>query len=193
MLINKNIALQNKIEALEIKNILAECENNKSLRRLRHDVINQNFTVDMLLQKGDIASAREFIGGGQSRLEGIIPNNFCANYIINGILIYENRKCKDLGFDLDITANVSQSDLKCSDEELCIIFNTLFELAIKNTSDKKIKLDCKKINSALCIFLSFNSKSKSLKLKNIKSIAEKHNGKVNASNKDGKAEIKIFI
>ncbi|MDD6567734.1 MAG: hypothetical protein PUF01_02695 [Eubacteriales bacterium] len=193
VLIIQNIKLKKENEALEIRNILAECENNKRLRKLRHDVINQNFTVDMLLQKGDSKAARDFLSGRESRLEGIIPKNFCANYIINGILLFENNKCEENKVTLNCKANVANDDLKPSGEELCIIFDTLFNLAIKNTKDNSIDLICKSVNSTLFINLAFYGKSEKSKLKKAVAIVNKYNGKIEINNNDSEAKIKIFI
>lgn len=193
ILINQNIKLKKEKEALKIDNILAECENNKSLRQLRHDVINQNFTVDMLLQKGDSKEARDFLSSRESRLEKIIPKNFCANYIINGILLFENNKCEKNKVALNCKANVSNDDLKADNKELCIIFNSLFDSAIKNTEDKSIDLICKKVNNTLFINLAFCGKLKKSSLKKVKKIVNKYNGRLEINSDNLKNEIKIFI
>ena len=193
ILINQNIRLKKEKEALEIDNILAECENNKRLRQLRHDVINQNFTIDMLLQKGDIKEARDFLTNRESRLEKIIPKNFCANYTVNGILLFENNKCKKNKVALNCKANVSNDDLKANSKELCIIFNTLFDSAIKNTEDKEIDLICKRVNNTLFINLAFCGKLKKNSLKKVKKIVNKYDGRLEINSKNNKNEIKIFI
>ena len=192
---SQKVKFEKEKTRLETKNILDFCEENKHLRKLRHDFINQNFTVDLLLQKNDISSARAFLSSKEARFEDIIPKNFCNDYTVNGILLFESEKCKKNGISLNCNANVSGDKIKLSDDELCVLFNSLFDTAIKNCENQdnsEIDLVCKTVNSTLFININFASK-KLIKIKNAEKTVKKYNGKLDYKFENGKENIKLFI
>lgn len=194
-LIKQKSALKKEKEKLENQNILALSENSKALRMLRHEVINQNFTADMLLQKGDIASARQALSTNQSKLENIVPENYCANYVLNALLIYESQKCSEKGIKLSANAVLS-NDVKLSDNEICSLFSSLFNTAINSlqnqNGDNTVNFVCKKVNESV-IFASFDLPSKVKCGKTVKDIVKKYGGKIDCFQNGERYLVKLFV
>ncbi len=180
---------------LEIDKILALSEDSKALRKFKHDTINQNFTVDMLLQKGDIDRAREILSSHENHIEKFVPKNFCSNYALNALILYENQRCKNVSVALNCDTVLS-NEVKLSDTEICTIFSSVFNGAIKSCQKvdcgRTINFVCKKANENV-IFVSIDTPTKFKLGKNAIQIIEKYNGKIDYAQNGDRYMIKIFI
>lgn len=206
---------QNEIEYHSIKQ--AEKDNN-ALRKMRHDIINQNMALSILLKNGKTEDAVKMLDSIEDKIEDIIPKSYCSNNLINAILQLENSKAEKAGVYLNVSASCSEQLSILSDTDICSLITNVADNAIEaaensKVNEKQVKLIIKAVNRMLFIHtenpFEITSKDKSgffksskndkgrhgLGLQIIKSIIKKYHGdiKYNINNNIFSLDISIAL
>lgn len=204
---------QNEIEYHSIKQ--AEKDNN-ALRKMRHDIINQNMALSILLQNGKTEDAVKMLDSLEDKIEDITPKSYCSNNLINAILQLENSKAEKAGVSLNISASCSEQLSILSDTDICSLITNVADNAIEaaegsKVNKKQVELIIKTANKMLFIHtenpFEITSKDKSgffksskkdkdrhgLGLQIIKSIVKKYQGNIKYSINDNIFSLDISI
>lgn len=189
-----------KIEYAYIKNLE---ESNNELEKIRHDTINQNSVILLLIQNGKYEEATDTLKNISHSVETATKKNYCRNSLINSILQLETDKCSANGVQLDVLTNID-TELNIEASDICSLLLNLIDNSIeatKSTDNKKIKIEILSSKGNLLIHLEnpyknnngnvFFKTSKPNKKKHgfgiqiAKDIAKKLNGNINYSFENG--------
>lgn len=111
-------------------------EDNAQLRMLRHDVKNTLATAELLLQKGNVQQAKEFLHGFHTDIDRESQSFYCQNPVANSVLLIKAQEAKKAGFLL--RADVfCPSDIAVDSVDLCSIFSNLLDNAIDHADPEK--------------------------------------------------------
>lgn len=189
-----------KVEYAYIKNLE---ESNNELEKIRHDTINQNSVILLLMQDGKYEQAIETLTNVSHSIETATKKNYCRNSLINSILQLETDKCYADGVQLNVLTNVD-TELNIEASDLCSLLLNLIDNSIeatKSTDNKKIKIEILSSKGNLLIHLENpyknnngtvffktskpNKKKHGFGIKIAKDIAKKLNGNINYSFENG--------
>jgi hypothetical protein len=107
--------------------------------RARHDRRHHNLIMLEFANNNDIESVREYLKNlVDSESEGVGDVKYCDNLTVNTILTVYERKAKENGIAVNISAVVSR-DLEVQAQDLVIIIANLFENAVNATKGRKKK------------------------------------------------------
>lgn len=191
---------QYKVEYTYIKNLE---ESNNELEKIRHDTINQNSVILLLIQNGKYEQAMDSLKNISHSIEAAKRKNYCRNSLINSILQLETDKCYANGVQLDVLTNID-TELNIEASDICSLLLNLIDNSIeaaKSSNNKNIKIEILSSKGNLLIHLenpyknnngtAFFKTSKPNKKKHgfgiqiAKDIAKKLNGNINYSFENG--------
>ena len=130
------VETQNKLLVAQIE---AETAQIASDSQSRHDRRHHNLVMLEFASKNDIESVREYLKNlvdSDSEIWGNV--RYCENMTVNTVLTVYERRAKENGISVNISAKAS-SDLSILPQDLVIIIANLFENAIHATSKLKNK------------------------------------------------------
>ena len=112
----------------------------------RHDRRHHNLVMLEFANNDDIESIRDYLKNlvdSDSEVSGEVK--YCDNMTVNTVLTVYERRAKEKGISVNISAKVSR-DISVLPQDLVIVVANLFENAINATSKLKIKDKCININ-----------------------------------------------
>ena len=132
----REVEAQNKLLIAQI-----EAENSQLAAdsQARHDRRHHNLVMLEFANNNDIESLREYLKSlveSDSEVRGEI--RYCENMTINTVLTVYERRAKESGISVKISANASR-ELDVSPQDLVIVIANLFENAIHATTKHKSK------------------------------------------------------
>lgn len=147
---------RNKQNEIEYHSIKQSEKDNNALRKMRHDIINQNMVLSILLKNGKTEEAVQMIDSIENRIEDITPKSYCSNNLVNAILQLENSKAEKAGVFLNITATCPDQLKGLSDIDLCSLVTNVTDNAIEaaeksQANKKQVDLIFKVVNNMLYI------------------------------------------
>lgn len=131
-LAKKKLEVQNKLIEMKVNSTLHELTQTRQLMQqlsiIRHDMRHFMSTARMLIQQGKYAEALQYLGDGQSELEGTILQRYCTHEYINAIIIKYSDKCrlKKISFQAEVKV---PNALPCSELSLSAILDNALENA----------------------------------------------------------------
>ena len=132
----REVEAQNKLLIAQIE---AENAQLAADSQARHDRRHHNLVMLEFANNNDIESVREYLKSlveSDSEVRGEV--RYCENMTINTVLTVYERRAKENGISVQISANVSR-DLDVSPQDLVIVIANLFENAIHATAKHKSK------------------------------------------------------
>lgn len=113
-------------------------ENERVAKTIRHDFRHHNQNIEVMLKKGEIQEAVQYLEQYNESLKAAAPREFCPNVTVNAILNSFYTKAHNEGISVSIAADV-QKETSISDMDFVAILSNLLENAING---------CKKCNSS---------------------------------------------
>ena len=132
----REVEAQNKLLIAQIE---AENAQLAADSQARHDRRHHNLVMLEFANNNDIESVREYLKSlveSDSEVRGEI--RYCENMTINTVLTVYERRAKENGISVQISANASR-DIDVSPQDLVIVIANLFENAIHATAKHKGK------------------------------------------------------
>ena len=132
----REVEAQNKLLIAQIE---AENAQFAADSQARHDRRHHNLVMLEFANNNDIESVREYLKSlveSDSEVRGEI--RYCENMTINTVLTVYERRAKENGISVQISANASR-DIDVSPQDLVIVIANLFENAIHATAKHKGK------------------------------------------------------
>ena len=132
----REVEVQNKLLIAQIE---AENAQLAADSQARHDRRHHNLVMLEFANNNDIESVREYLKSlveSDSEVRGEV--RYCENMTINTVLTVYERRAKENGISVQISANASR-DLDVSPQDLVIVIANLFENAIHATAKHKGK------------------------------------------------------
>lgn len=99
------------------------------MRIERHDMRYRLQTIASLAQKGDRAALLDYVGASQEKLDAITPKRYCANAILDAVLVSAAAQAEQLGIKLEPEIALPE-ELPVDALELSIVFANALENAI---------------------------------------------------------------
>lgn len=112
-------------------------EKMQEIRKIRHDFNNQLQTAcRMVLSDSDTGqkTARELLEQLEQKIEEAAPVSYCANLIVNVILVEKAREAEAQGISMDITVEFPEN-IALEKVDLCSIFSNLLDNAIHGAAE----------------------------------------------------------
>lgn len=142
----QTIAIEKRAEMIQ--------ETSEKIRIERHDLRHRFQGLSVMLEKGDIQTALEYIGAAQNLLDEKITVRYCNNAILDAILSAYIDQAKEA--EIQITAKLNiPDDLPVDAAELSTVFANALENAIHACCKlpvKDRKIVCKCVASPAFIF-----------------------------------------
>ena len=132
----REVEAQNKLFIAQIE---AENAQLAADSQARHDRRHHNLVMLEFANNNDIESVREYLKSlveSDSEVRGEV--RYCENMTINTVLTVYERRAKENGISVQISANASR-DIDVSPQDLVIVIANLFENAIHATAKHKSK------------------------------------------------------
>lgn len=212
-----------KMNLLEKRMTSIETQMNKSIEDLEeiesiskrqnmifHDLKNQVVAFGIMMDKNDLAHAKEQLEEISGLVRKFEDKTFCENKVVNAILNYKEHIANSKHIKVDIDVKISD-ELSIAGADLCSVFSNIFDNAIEaagmleNLEDRYIKLKCKQTHGYLLIIqenklplkptapLKDDGAVHGLGLSILKFIAEKYEGTFEYEMKEGKFLLKMNI
>ena len=148
----------NTLWKVEEKSYRMQEEQRSRVEKIRHDLKNQVATVLYLLEQQQHAQARGLLEGVQGEIAKAENTVWCANPVVNAVLVEKAAQCKAQGIALDAELNLPQQ-LQIEPIFLCSSFSNLLDNAIHAAADcaqgkRKIKLRAALLGDYLHIKIS---------------------------------------
>lgn len=175
-------------------------------RQARHDRRHHNLVMLEYANNNDIESVREYLKNlveCETAVWG--KTTYCENKTVNTVLTVYERRAKETGIRVKISANVS-GDVEISPQDLVIVIANLFENAIHGTEEQKrrdlpIEISVKESVQRLLIKvenpcrsgLSFEESQYGVGIHSVIAVADKYDGMYDFSAEDGIFAAKISL
>lgn len=188
-------------------------EADRRVRFERHNLRHRLQTIDMMLQKDDVSSAREYIASVTNEvLDAPIHERYCLNTVIDAVFSYYLGLATEKGIRVEHSLSLEES-LPVPPEELSVVIANALENAIiaceKLPEDKRY-IKCKCIQSPQLIFSISNPYEGEIEVdsrgvpvnrevghgigvRSTVAFCEKHNAVVDYKLEDGVFSIRIVI
>lgn len=117
------------------------------MRIERHDMRHRLQTVASLVQKGDCEAVLDYVGTSQEALHSITPRSFCANPVLDAVLVNAAEQAEQAGVALEIEIALPE-ELPVNVMELSIVFANSLEnamRAVKELPDGQRRIICKSV------------------------------------------------
>lgn len=188
-------------------------EADKRVRFERHNLRHRLQTIDMMLQKDDLSSAREYIANvTEEALETPIHERYCVNTVLDAVFSYYIGLATEKGIRVEHSLSLEQT-LPVPPEELSVVIANALENAIiacENLPEEKRYIKCKCIQSPQLIFSISNPFEGEVEIdsrgvpvnrevghgigvRSTVAFCEKHNAVVDYKIEDGVFSIRIVI
>lgn len=116
---------QSELVLQEQKNVLeAQLENQKRIRKMKHDMKGHTVTLAGLLAKGQVEEAQEYLKGMEIEMSNL-SGQFCANPYLNAVFLQYSGKLEELGADYKMNIQIGEEALPYM--ELCQILSNGLE------------------------------------------------------------------
>lgn len=119
----------------------------ETMRIERHDIRHQLQAVASLAQRGDRAALVDYVGASQEKLDAIAPKNYCANAVLDVVLVNAAAQAEQMGIRLEIEVALPE-ELPVDVLELSIVFANALENAIqavRELPDDQRRIICKSV------------------------------------------------
>ena len=199
----REVETQNKLLVAQIE---AETAQLAADSQSRHDRRHHNLVMLELANNNDIESVREYLSNlvdSDSEVWGEI--RYCENMTVNTVLSVYERRAKEAGISVNISAKAAR-DLSVSPQDLVIIIANLFENAIHATSklkgkNKQIDIYIKdsaqrlliKVENPCRANLVFDETSWGVGIRSMVSVTNKYEGMYDFTADDGVFTAKISL
>ncbi len=183
-------------------------------RKIRHDMNNHLLALSLLVEKGDIASAKAYIGEISDELDQTIMPVRTGSNVLDALIWQKIRQARTYNIEIQTEILCSVKDRNISDYDLCGIFGNILDNAIEAGAgmDKAvIRLSIR--NQLNMLYISCENpyqgeRHKSgekylttkgdmelhgLGINRIKEIAKAYDGEVSISDNQGNFQIEILL
>jgi signal transduction histidine kinase len=210
---NANQRLQNQVRAAER---LADTyafydaelrEKEQAVRALRHDFRHMLLHLEALLKDKDYEGVARHLESLSSRTAEMRPVAYCENMTVNTLAAYHFAKAREAGITCSATLHVPET-LAIPPAELAVILGNALENAFKGAESVHvpagsgqgyIRFDAKPVKDYLVFDLENNylpggyRKGAEMGLASIRELAEKHQGRAKAEDRDGVFRLNIVL
>lgn len=217
--IDKNIQLEmeNQKQIIEYNSIRKMEQDIENLHKIRHEIVNQNMTLSILLENGNIDEAKKLLDTQADAVDALSPTVYCSDKVLNAVITFEMQKAKNSGVALNCDVQTN-SIINFDSSELCSLFTNLIDNAIEAAAacdtNKAVNLTCRPINKMYAVHIENtyapnntkeNEFSKLFKtnkkdpanhgygLKIVRQIIKKYNGKISVDTTPEWVQIQIFL
>ncbi len=121
----QSVVMSDRVEAI--------CRAEETMRIERHDMRHHLQIIASLIQRGDSEAVLDYIGMSQERLSSITPKSYCANPVLDSVLVNVAAQAEQLGITMEISV-VLPEELPADALELSIVFANALENAIQAVS-----------------------------------------------------------
>ena len=145
-----NVKNRRRITELEVKANLAVAEreavridqaNREELQKLRHDLKNHLNYLNIMLDKGDIEGAKNYLKDYQTSKMSVVDSYTGSNTVLNAIVNLALTKAKIAGIEIDVKTVVPPS-LPFSKTDMVSLITNMIDNAIENYySEKSEKIE----------------------------------------------------
>ena len=199
----REVEAQNKLLIAQIE---AETAQLAADSQARHDRRHHNLVLLEFANNNDIESVRAYLSDlVDSDSEVLGDVRFCENMTVNTVLSVYERRAKENGISVNISAKAGR-DLPVSPQDLVIVIANLFENAINATSKLKIKnkqIDIHvkdgaqrlliKVENPCKANLTFDEASWGVGIRSVVSTTNKYEGMYDFTVEDGVFSAKISL
>lgn len=199
----KAVETQNKLLVAQIE---AENAQRAADSHARHDRRHHNLMMLEYANNGDLESVKEYLGSlveSDNEVRGEV--RYCENMTINTVLTVYERRAKENGISVTISAEGSR-DLNVLPQDLVIVIANLFENAINATAklkkiDKRIDILIKesaqrlvvKVENPCKANLAFDESNFGVGIRSVIATATKYEGMYDFTAEDGIFSAKIIL
>lgn len=135
----------------------AQLENQKRIRRIKHDMKGYTATLDGLLTAGKLEEALKYLRNVESEID-VFVGQFCANPYVNAVFTFYFQKFQELGANLKTDIQIGGEDLPYM--ELCQILSN----GLENACDALQELEREKREAS--IQMKYNKDYLLIRIKN---------------------------
>lgn len=189
-------------------------DNERELRKFRHDITNKLSVASELIMRGENNRALNYISGLISRINDIKVYSQTGNIVIDSIINYKLSQAADNGINIIYDIQIA-SDMAIEDDDMVVILGNLLDNAIeaaaKTDSDKYINLFFKDEKSYIYIDIknSYNGeiniegyKIKTTKqdeelhgigLESVKDVIKKYSGNIDYEYDDKEFHVMVML
>lgn len=199
----REVETQNKLLMAQIE---AETTQLAADSQARHDRRHHNLVLLEFANNNDVESVRAYLSDlVDSDSEVLGDVRFCENMTVNTVLSVYERRAKENGISVNISAKAGR-DLPVSPQDLVIVIANLFENAINATSKLKIKnkqIDIHvkdgaqrlliKVENPCKANLTFDEASWGVGIRSVVSTTNKYEGMYDFTVEDGVFSAKISL
>ena len=199
----REVEAQNKLLIAQIE---AEAAQLAADSQARHDRRHHNLVLLEFANNNDVESVRAYLSDlVDSDSEVLGDVRFCENMTVNTVLSVYERRAKENGISVNISAKAGR-DLPVSPQDLVIVIANLFENAINATSKLKIKnkqIDIHvkdgaqrlliKVENPCKANLTFDEASWGVGIRSVVSTTNKYEGMYDFTVEDGVFSAKISL
>ena len=131
--------------------------------KIEKELDEVRFLTEIERKKNDLlCESQKQLQDQKAELESAMKH-YCSNVIVNAVVREKDKKCKELGFDLDLDLMIPNK-LEIEPLHVCSIFSNLLDNALEavtnmEPSNRSIQLSAKIQNNYLCVKVS-NTASK---------------------------------
>ena len=111
------------------KQIASMAEADKRVSCERHDIRHRLQIIDVMLQKGEIKEAREFISSTHETLQAPTGLVYCKNAVLDAVFSFYFKQAQDKDIRIESTLSISE-ELPADPSELSIVIANALENAI---------------------------------------------------------------
>ena len=115
------------------KNEIME-RNQKKLYEMRSDFERRMQEINENMEQGNIEEKNRKLEELQEKLESTRPNIYCKHTVTNAVLNEKEKKCKELGFSIDMDVLIP-NEIKMAPLHMCSIFSNQLDNAIEAVSE----------------------------------------------------------
>lgn len=142
----------------EQKNMLeAQLENQRRIRRMKHDMKGHVITLSGLLSAGQTREALTYLKGVETEMDSL-SGQFCANPYLNAVFVQYSGKLKELGARYHMDLQIGEEELPYM--ELCQILSN----GLENVCDALEGLDME--NREMSVQMKYNRNYLLIRIKN---------------------------
>ena len=142
----------------EQKNMLeAQLENQRRIRRMKHDMKGHVITLFGLLSAGQTREALTYLKGVETEMDSL-SGQFCANPYLNAVFVQYSGKLKELGARYHMDLQIGEEELPYMD--LCQILSN----GLENVCDALEGLDME--NREMSVQMKYNRNYLLIRIKN---------------------------
>lgn len=138
--------LQNEIQHQRLASLQSSIE---ETRRTRHDLRHHVTMLRTMLQRGNLADARNYLDQLADSAPPALEQAFCENQAVDALLGYYLSRCQQQQIAADIAVTVPR-DLDGMEKDVCVVLSNLLENACEACARQKQGARTLRVRAHLC-------------------------------------------